>query len=539
MVNILPSDRAKNDTGLILPLRELDDRRLVDINELLAHARRVVESTPSAIAEAATAVSEGTPKHVLSVSAVESPSKQLDRVFSLVSVSFTRDGSDADFAGVKIWLTGYKGGANPLLVADGTESPTSFLLEMTGETVVVTAQAFGPSGAVADFATAPTTTVLLDGVISAPPAPTIASTLTSVPLGLQFAFNQLAGQAGDVIDSYTIYRHTADVSGSAVPIDTIKHNPLHSSVVVYTDQLIGLLTRYYWVSAVNVAGLESTLTAAHSGATSSGGVGSQPASGNAAPTTDPLTSTDAGSDVTITIAAFVMRDSGTDISITGDTITGESYNVVRYIYYDDPNKVGGAVTFIATATKLDLLDDSGRYFVGSIITALAGGSDTNGLGTKNDTYHFVPTADVEVNVGNGTVVNNTSVYDGTDVSVATLDVAGDSADNDAQLLIKTFSYALLPWQSLTLKIKSEVNTNSVDGAGTVVTLRWRILGGSWTDIFTLTPGNTRGVTIDPITLGLLDNVGTIEVELVLDLESDQTTGAIQAKLYKVWVVGVA
>src|SRR5262245_36755897 len=36
----------------------------------------------------------GVPKKLLSIAAVESPSKQQDRTFSLVSITFTRDSSD-------------------------------------------------------------------------------------------------------------------------------------------------------------------------------------------------------------------------------------------------------------------------------------------------------------------------------------------------------------------------------------------------------------------------------------------------------------
>jgi hypothetical protein len=211
------------------------------------------------------------PEVLLSLAATESPAKQQDRVFSLVSVSFTRDPADGSFASVDIWFTGYKGNTNPQLMTSGTESPISFLCETTGETVVVTGQTVGTSGATADLSFALTTTVALDGVVSAPPAPSIAQTLVTTPTGLQFAFNQEAGLLEDVIQCYKVYHNTANNSSTATVYQTFPQDPKNAGgQVVVSETLANGTVMYYWVSAVNTSGLESSLTAVSGGGIPSG-----------------------------------------------------------------------------------------------------------------------------------------------------------------------------------------------------------------------------------------------------------------------------
>jgi len=153
---------------------------------------------------------------------------------------------------------------------DARTSPASFLCDTTGETVTVTVVAVGSSGLTADFDHAPTTTVLLDGVISAPTAPTIAQNLIATPTGYQFSFNQLAGLSADMIDDYQVWRNTTNTSGTASRFQYFKHNPLNSTAVVVTDVAPNGTTYFYWVSAVNTTGLESTKTAVQSQTITSG-----------------------------------------------------------------------------------------------------------------------------------------------------------------------------------------------------------------------------------------------------------------------------
>lgn len=207
------------------------------------------------------------PEQLLSLHATESPSKQQDRVFSEVAVSFTRDSGDPAYDHVNIWLRGYKGNTNRVLETQGKDSPVYFLLETTGETVTITAQPVGADGTTAPIELSRSCTVLLDGVISAPPAPTVTQSLIATPSGYQFTFAQLSAQAADVIDSYKVYRNTSNTSGSATVIRTYKHDPKNASApIVVQDAITGGTFYYYWVSAVNTTGLESVLTAAQTGA---------------------------------------------------------------------------------------------------------------------------------------------------------------------------------------------------------------------------------------------------------------------------------
>lgn len=223
--------------------------------------RRKIQSTNTASGKAVP-INPTLPKQVLSVSATQTADKQQDRTFSLVTVSFTRNGSDPNFAGVRIWFKGYKGNAQWQLMADGTDSPVSFLEEATGETVQVAVQAFNQSGFAASFASAPTTTVTLSGVVSAPPAPTVSQMVTPVVGGFQFTFTLEAGLLADVIDSYKVYRNTINSSGSASVVQTIKHPQSNNGSYVVQDYPGGDSVYFYWVSAVNTVGLESSLTAA-------------------------------------------------------------------------------------------------------------------------------------------------------------------------------------------------------------------------------------------------------------------------------------
>ena len=210
---------------------------------------------------------------VSNISATESPTKVDDRTLSLVSVSFDRPSDISNWAFARIAISGYKGNPNFVFIAEGSQSPVSFLLESTDETIVIAVGSMNGQGKTNDIALAPTTAVDLDGVVSAPPNPTITQNLTGLPLGFQFQFSQLSGLSTDVVDSYRIYRHTADVSGSSSLIQTINHNSLNSGSVTVQDFPGANLTRYYWVSAVNLAGLESSLVAAHTGATTNTGIG--------------------------------------------------------------------------------------------------------------------------------------------------------------------------------------------------------------------------------------------------------------------------
>jgi hypothetical protein len=72
-----------------------------------------------------------------------------------VSVLFSQDPTDKNFAGVAILVKGYQGNNQLVQVSSGVSSPAKFVLNNTGEIVSFTVQAYGNSGS-APLSTAPT-----------------------------------------------------------------------------------------------------------------------------------------------------------------------------------------------------------------------------------------------------------------------------------------------------------------------------------------------------------------------------------------------
>lgn len=260
-------------------------------------ALAIANSAAAAVA-ATTPASTLIPQAASAVSASENPYKAVNtqQLYSLVSVSFFINPTDVNFGYVDIWVTGYHGNKAPVLVASGTPSPVSFLLETTGETITIYVVTVSPTGATAGLVTpfsrprlpgppkpgkhtpppppnspqppSPNTTVVLNGVATAPPAPSIAQLLVATITGYQFQFNFETGLLADVIDGYNVYRNTTNTSGTATKIAYIKQNATNTGVYTFQDVVPAVLGQnyYYWVSAVNKKGLESALTSAQSGA---------------------------------------------------------------------------------------------------------------------------------------------------------------------------------------------------------------------------------------------------------------------------------
>lgn len=64
-----------------------------------------------------------------------------------VSVLFSQDPTDKNFAGVAVLVKGYQGNSQLVQVSSGASSPIKFVLNNTGETVSFTIQAYGNGGA--------------------------------------------------------------------------------------------------------------------------------------------------------------------------------------------------------------------------------------------------------------------------------------------------------------------------------------------------------------------------------------------------------
>lgn len=105
-----------------------------------------------------TGVGSGIPLHVLSARASVSPASS--GTTSVISVVYSRNPNDKNFQRAHIYIKGYNGTQAPVLIVSSSDSPATFILNNTGESISVIVQAVGNGGA-ANLATAPTTGVKL------------------------------------------------------------------------------------------------------------------------------------------------------------------------------------------------------------------------------------------------------------------------------------------------------------------------------------------------------------------------------------------
>lgn len=91
-----------------------------------------------------------------------------------------------------------------------------------------------------------------------------------------------------------------------------------------------------------------------------------------------------GADLTITVANHdrVYGD-GTRVTVTGGTLTVATYSTRYWITYLDPDRAGGAVTYVATDNYLNAAQSGDRHVVGDIVTpADAAAPPTGGSGPR-------------------------------------------------------------------------------------------------------------------------------------------------------------
>jgi hypothetical protein len=94
-----------------------------------------------------------------------------------------------------------------------------------------------------------------------------------------------------------------------------------------------------------------------------------------------LTASDAGSDAAITVAGHTRKyGDATSVAVSGGSIGGLSFSTAYYVYYDDPSRAGGSVSFQATTNANDAAHNAavGRHFVGKVTTPADGGGSTSG-----------------------------------------------------------------------------------------------------------------------------------------------------------------
>ena len=97
------------------------------------------------------------------------------------------------------------------------------------------------------------------------------------------------------------------------------------------------------------------------------------ATGNVASVQDtasPLTASDGGASATISIAAHGLNMSSGLVSYNAGSITGLAYSTAYYVYALDPTYAGGAVTYLATTDREDLVNNVGTYYLDKITTGI-------------------------------------------------------------------------------------------------------------------------------------------------------------------------
>lgn len=104
----------------------------------------------------------------------------------------------------------------------------------------------------------------------------------------------------------------------------------------------------------------------------------------------PLSAEDAGSDVTITVAAHTLQVGSTLVSYGSGVITGLDYETIYYVFVDDPDLSGGTVTYSATDDPQVLTSIADRVRIGAILTPAVAGSPTTGGGGGGGGVGFEP-----------------------------------------------------------------------------------------------------------------------------------------------------
>lgn len=92
-----------------------------------------------------------------------------------------------------------------------------------------------------------------------------------------------------------------------------------------------------------------------------------------------ITATDTGASTSVSISAHSrVYGDGVIVPVGAGTITSLSYNTLYYIYYLDPDRTGGVVTYSASSSQSEATQVGSRHLVGQITTPASGGATSNG-----------------------------------------------------------------------------------------------------------------------------------------------------------------
>ena len=142
----------------------------------------------------------------------------------------------------------------------------------------------------------------------------------------------------------------------------------------------------------------------------------------------PLTSTGSASTAEIQVASHTVRYGFGTVSYGSGSITGLTPATVYYVYADDPDYAGGAVAYTATTEPQTVVSDNGRYFVGSLETAIS--SPTGNISDASSTDPIEFTTSAAHGLSNGQSVTFADLPDdfGTNLNGNTYEVTVTGSD---------------------------------------------------------------------------------------------------------------
>lgn len=94
-----------------------------------------------------------------------------------------------------------------------------------------------------------------------------------------------------------------------------------------------------------------------------------------------MTGKDVGASATVDVSAHTRTyaDGSPSVSVSAGSVTGLAYSTLYYVYYDQPSRAGGSVTYVATTSETTAAQTGARHLVGKVTTPAAAAPDTGGF----------------------------------------------------------------------------------------------------------------------------------------------------------------
>ena len=160
---------------------------------------------------------------------------------------------------------------------------------------------------------------------------------------------------------------------------------IEGAIQILAEAVDGILAAQTAAEAANAAAVvaqdaaataQVAAEAANDAAAAVGSEGTITASGTSGLT---LTATDAGTDATVNISAHTrIYGDGSSVSVSAGSITGLAYSTDYWVFYDDPTRAGGSVTYQHSTDPADAVQTGDRHSVGAVTTPAAAAPDNNG-----------------------------------------------------------------------------------------------------------------------------------------------------------------